>query len=106
MSTYSVRLVAAAISPTFTSLYTAPASNTIVVRDIELYNNGTSSDRAVITVGVSGFGNVYLIGTDQVPLGESVQWEGRVVLRPGDTLGGFTVANFWTVLISGYELAD
>lgn len=103
MTTYSTQLFSGQLSGG-AGVYTAPPSGTIVVRDIELWNNTSSAVDIAVNVTVSGLYVAGIITAKAVPPNGTAQWEGRAVLLPGQVLfanaTGFPIG----VLISGYTL--
>lgn len=84
-------------------IYTTPQDQTLVVRDIEVYN-GDSSDRSPnYQVDVSG--NLAVFWSVQAPSSAWRQWQGRVVIPAGAGLFGFGGGSgLVQTVISGYLL--
>lgn len=104
MTTYSTQLFSGELAGA-QMVYTAPASNTIVVRDIELWNASSSAvDIAVNLLSPSGSYVAGIITAKAVPPNGTAQWEGRVVMLPGQELYGNATGFPVGLVISGYTL--
>lgn len=104
MTTYSTQLFSGELSAA-ANVYVAPSSNTIVVRDVELWNAGSAAaDIAVNLMSPSGSYVAGIITAKAVPANGTAQWDGRVVMLPGQML--FANATGWPIgiVISGYTL--
>lgn len=84
-----------------TTLYTVPAGNVAVIRDMEYF----SSSSALFNVQCSSSGRSgllwYLSG---VPANSWHQWQGNTVLPPGDVLQGFADGAGNLIVVSGFLL--
>lgn len=105
MAIYSVQLFAALSTTSGVTVFTAPSSGAIVIRDIEIVNaTPNTDDLNIYTLAVSGFASAYIFKARQLPAGNWVQWHGRVVLEPNQGVQLYSGAAGWTVLASGYNL--
>lgn len=103
MSVYSVQLYAGSVPGSLTTFYTAPAGAVIVVRDIDAFLNTAPS--ALYYIGVQHSGTIVpLIGAASGTALTQHQWEGRVVLQPGDAIVGNSGGANIVCVISGYDL--
>lgn len=88
-----------------TSFYTAPATGTIVVRDITASAIGSGSNAVVQLFDSSG--SHALIAVASSTAYTVYQWKGRQVLLPGDQLRLRLVDSLatWSVVATGYSLS-
>lgn len=101
---YSVRLAAQGAISSLTTVYTAPSTAVIVVRDVIITNQYGASASYFGFVVVSGVG-LLAWTTGTLAADTAYSWQGRLVLAAGDVLqfqpnGTGSCA----VLISGYSL--
>lgn len=82
-------------------VYTCPPGVTAIVRDIELTPVTAPPSFAAIDVS-SSTANVFSVFGGAAY--SSLQWQGRVVLKPGDTINAYAGQGSWMYIISGYEL--
>jgi hypothetical protein len=83
-------------------VYTAPAGNVVVVRDVVLRHDGSATANLYLYT-TSGSAITYICGTPAINSSELLHWSGRQVLRPGEQVFVLTNTNnhaFWRV--SGY----
>ena len=106
MATYSTQLFAGTLPANGTTVYTATASSTTIIRDIELYNFSAGQLSGGVNVAASG-GSLKAVLHPNTPLasGESWQWQGRVVLVTGDVISSGAGGSPLICCISGYELS-
>lgn len=105
MSIYSVVLFSGTISASAKTLFSCPAGHTYVVRDIEAFNAGSSSDHFRLDPVVSGL-QIALISSPSIAAFQWWQWEGRLVIPQSDSLVGLTGTDTWDLHISGYDLLN
>lgn len=104
MSVYSTLFHAASSSPvSLTTVYTVPALQTVVVRDIEYQNYSGSPATFTVQGSDSGLSVIILYDFD-FPSASSKQWSGRVVLPGGSLLGISGSVASLAYSISGYLL--
>jgi hypothetical protein len=104
--TYSTLFFSGSLTTANTTVYTVPAGNVIVLRDVEFRNTGTGTDDLVIGwSGAPGFAGYYL-PCHGVASNAAAQWEGRVVLPAQSVV--LAHANFGAgeAVISGYLLSS
>jgi hypothetical protein len=89
------------IPSTLTTLYTVPVGATAVLRDLELFINTAASALFYIGIDVSGV-IVPLIGAGTGTALSHVQWQGRVVLNPGQTVVANSGGANLVGAVSGY----
>jgi hypothetical protein len=104
LSVYSTSLFTGYLPQGTATIYTVPTTNTVVIRDIEVWNGSSASAGINFGVLVSGFyGIIWLLN-----LNEDVwaQWQGRAVCPPGSQIqaygGGQTTIR---ACVSGYLLS-
>jgi hypothetical protein len=104
MSTYSTQLFIGTLPPELTTLYTAPNGSVTVVRDVELFCNTAANSLFYLGVAKSGI-IVPLIAAGTAEALQHFQWQGRVVLQPGDQVVGNSGGPSMVCAASGYDLA-
>jgi hypothetical protein len=82
----------------FTTVATVPSATTYIVKSLLIFqNSGVTADvRAYASDATNVF--AYLFFNQSVPSGTRQEWEGFLVLAPGDTLTVFssqTNVSFW-----------
>lgn len=104
MSVYSTRFIAG-LQTTGNLSYTVPVGSVAVLRDIEVWNNGTASTFSFLGVYVSGsLAGVIGLESDMA-LNHGYQWQGRVVLHQGDEIIANQSSSSALWLVSGYLFA-
>lgn len=103
MSVYSVRLFAGIINAQ-TALYLVPASTVIVVRDLEVWFNGSGTGKIGLNIVPSSGSQLSFFVSQELAANTSQQWTGRVVLNSGDQLSANATAWPWGITASGYNL--
>lgn len=100
---YSWQMYAAQVPATpDTILWTVPAGETWVVRDIIASPSGAGAvDTLVLYLGNL---NVYLARAVNVATGDQWTWSGRAVMRGGQDLRRQAGTRIWRLWISGYRL--
>lgn len=83
--------------------YTVPSGITVVVRDMTLKVISGSTATVVISVN-SGSVNCGIWAVRLTDGLLTVQWQGREVLKAGDTLQVASVEGYFSFRASGYEL--
>jgi hypothetical protein len=104
VTTYSTQFFAGEVTGAET-VYTAPATDVIVIRDLELWNAAAAvSDIAINLLSPSGSYLAGLFTTFALKVNGTAQWQGRVVMLPGQHL--IFAATVYPVgcVISGYQL--
>jgi hypothetical protein len=104
VSIYSVRLFAGQLGTVDATLYTVPTNNTVVVRDVEMYNFSNASVSFAFSASVSGTTQHWLQHVTGTAV-QTDQWTGRVVLESGDLLIGHCTSTSNYCYISGYLLS-
>jgi hypothetical protein len=100
--TYSTRLYIGPVPTAWTTLFTTTEATTII-RDIEVTNNGGSSETVNFSVSpVSPAPPAFLMVVPLLGTTQHFQWQGRVVLGLGDQLLGYCAGAGVTCIISGY----
>jgi hypothetical protein len=104
VSVYSTSFFVGPHSGAGANVYTVPAGQTVVVRDMECYNGGSSA--TIVEIGTTMPGSGYTPFWHLEALGATTwaQWQGRVVMASGSitvATGGATC--YFTV--SGYLLS-
>lgn len=90
---------------TDTLVYTAPALNTVVLRDIELFVSAGGATFISVYGQVSGPGDrafVYAVAAPTTR--QTAQWQGRQVLRPGEAVYVHADSGVLYYRLSGYVL--
>jgi hypothetical protein len=106
VTTYSTQLFAGELTAA-EQVFVAPSSFTTVVRDIELWNASSGpEDIAVNLLGVSGLYVAGLVTAFAMKANGTFQWEGRVVMIPGQRLFVAATAYPVGIVVSGYELSN
>lgn len=82
-------------------VYTVPALQVVVLRDIEVFSS--SADAFNVQLGVPGQTHVVWLGKIATA-GTWMQWQGRVVGNAGDTLTVYAASTGTQFMISGYLL--
>lgn len=105
MSTYSKLLWQGTGGGVQETVYTTPALNTAVVRDVEVLN-GTSSSLSfhLVVHGAPGFVDSTFALNSTIAAGAGWQWQGRVVVPAGASIQMPAFGSSVFVHISGYEL--
>jgi hypothetical protein len=105
LSTYSTLFFTGGITTAEAVLWVAPAG-TSVLRDLEVWNSGSSSAQAQFFLrSIPGFDDSYLIRTPELAGDASWQWEGRVVIPATGHLTAMAVTGTFFVTASGYALS-
>lgn len=102
MSIYSTQFFAGSLASGTEVLYTPPGTDILVVRDLELYGNYAASTQVSLAIGVSGSPRAYFFFQNPLDPGKWVQWQGRVVIEPGQQLLSVTGEAGATLIASGY----
>ena len=102
---YSSRFAAATVGGSSDVLYTVPAQYVAVIRDVEVWNQGGTSDSLDTFVNVPGPLSLILVRFSDIAAGQTAQWKGRVVMNAGDTFSTYSGGNDWGILVSGYLLS-
>jgi hypothetical protein len=105
VSVYSTQLYLGQPGSGITTLYTVPSGNTVVVRDVELINTGSAAMSFGLIVRTSGGTQAQWASVSGVAVNSQYQWEGRVVMNPGDELILTTSEAGMQLIVSGYLLA-
>lgn len=103
MTTYSTQFAAVTLSANnFTNLYTVPAGDVVVVRDIEVYFGVPTS---IFNFQVGAPGSTTIAWYIANPASNTwQQWGGRVVVPAGQSLWAYSVASSTQLIVSGYLL--
>lgn len=105
MSIYTEQLFAVTSTTSGVTVFTAPSSGQIVIRDLEIVNATSSTDDLnIYTLGVSGFASAYIYKARAIPAGNWLQWQGRFALRQGQAVELYSGAPGWTIAATGYNL--
>lgn len=105
MSTYSRSFFRGTHTGGQAVVYTPPAGNTTVVRCATAFNFGAAADAVEVSIGVPGaLVPIWHVNNVSASSG-TVQFDGRVVLQPGDVVALATGGEPWYVTISGYDLS-
>jgi hypothetical protein len=87
------------------TLYTVPSGQTVVVRDLEVYNfSGVTIAEIQVQLGVSGSTSGVLAFCNNVLASTCAQWTGRSVVPAGLSLVAFSTGSNFSMLVSGYLL--
>lgn len=100
---YSQLLFIGMLPSTNTVLYTVPAENVVVVRDIELVNGGSSSSSGSLNLNVSGATATLWLPPNLAEYAWA-QWHGRVVVPAGGEILGNSNSGDVQAIVSGYLL--
>lgn len=103
MSVYSTLFYIGGLPSGGGTLYTVPPANTVVIRDMEVINNGASPATFQIYCQASGHSSA-LWQLTNLAASEWVQWAGRAVIPGGGVLEGYANSGTLTAMISGYLL--
>jgi hypothetical protein len=79
--------------------------DTVVIRDMEFYNGGSSSPTFNTQIGAPGSTGVFY-QNNSLPASQHIQWQGRVVIPGGQGLWLFSSASNVQAVISGYLLVN
>lgn len=99
---YSAQLFAGSLAAGVTPIYTVPAGYTAVVRDIEALNLFSGANVLAFITTVPGPLNVQWTNDTIAAFGETLRWEGRVVMNPGDVLSAEVTQDTISLIVSGY----
>lgn len=101
-SVYSRQLFLGDIAASSTdTLYTVPSGITAVVRSIYMVPFGGGTPWTMFWEINSTFWSYFSAAASTDPF----EWEGRVVMNPGDELKLETGSGGWAGVVSGYELS-
>lgn len=104
MAIYSTLLAAGNVDDgSLQDIYTAPALNTVVVRDIEIVQSSAYYGPCRVRV-LSGSALSFIYVVTPTTVGQSYHWEGRAVLLPADVLQAESINGGFWYRISGYVL--
>jgi hypothetical protein len=105
VSVYSTRFFYGACPNSPTELYVVPATQVLVLRDVEYYNSSAGEASMNLQLYVSGLEVATIFRVVNLAAGTTGQWQGRTVLNPTDGLGA-TQSNpgAFYFLASGYLL--
>lgn len=103
MSVYSTLLFIGVLPTAGATLFTVPAGDTCVVRDIEILNTTTSSSSPLLNAVVSGSVGT-ILSVPNLAANTHFQWQGRVVIPSGGTIAGVDAHGGQNCMISGYLL--
>lgn len=104
MSTYSSRFIAGEVTSSSLPSFSCPAGSVCVVRDVEYWNNGSSSCLIYVGLYVSGSLVGVFAAQSALAVNTAFQWEGRVVMNPGDEIKVNIGPGQCMAVISGYNL--
>jgi hypothetical protein len=104
VSVYSTLFYLGTLPTAQGTLYTVPALQTVVVRDIELTNPGVGTPLTYVSAHVSGLDAV-IMWLNAFPNDTSQQWQGRVVLPAGSLIRGYCAVANVQCIVSGYLLS-
>jgi hypothetical protein len=104
--TYSTQLFAGSLTAGTAVLFTPSSAEVCIVRDVELYGNFGAAEQVSLAVGVSGVPLGYFFFQNPLEPGAWHQWQGRVVLAPGQQLLSVSGAGGATAIVSGYLLVS
>ena len=103
MTTYSTQFFRGPVpAGVLGTLYTVPANDVVVLRDIELFIGGTA-DLFNLQIGVPGNTEIvwYL---NSPPASSWHQWTGRTVVKGGESIFAFATNANDQIVVSGYLL--
>lgn len=101
-SVYSRQFFIGILPPNGTVIFTVPASQTLVLRDIELYNGSGAVGGCSIQCRVSGALQSVLFQAFELGADNWAQWQGRAVLEQGQELASGAGAPNFYAHVSGY----
>jgi hypothetical protein len=101
---YSTNFFTGNLGTSYPLLYAVTAEQVIVLRDVELFNGGTSSSSFSIFVVTPG-AQVTILYSNDFAVDTSLQWQGRVVIEGGGALHGGSGNGLVQACISGYLLS-
>lgn len=103
MTTYSTQLAAQTLpANVFTSLYTVPTGDVVVIRDVEVFVGVTTS---IFNLQVGSPGSTFIVWYLSSPAASSWhQWQGRTVVPAGQQIWAYSAAASLQVVVSGYLL--
>jgi hypothetical protein len=87
-------------------VYTPPAGDTTVIRQITAFNFSTTADAVEVAIGVPGSAVPIWHVNNVSSTNGSIEFQGRVVLELGDLIYVATGAEPWYITISGYDLTS
>ena len=101
-----LQLAQAAMTTSYATIYTVPATTRTYVKDIDVVNTTSSTIGIYISLvpsgGTAGTSNALFYNTP-LPLNTIVQWAGSQILNAGDTIQVKASAVGCTITISGGE---
>jgi hypothetical protein len=106
MTVYSTQFFSGALVQGQHVLYTVPANETVVLRDIELYGNIATTAQVSLSVLLSGVLSSIVYYVKELEPGLWTQWTGRAVLEQGQELASNSEIAGPMCLVSGYLLGN
>ena len=101
-----LQLAQAAMTTSYVTIYTVPATTRTYVKDIDVVNTTSATIGIYISLvpsgGTAGTSNALFYNTP-LPLNTIVQWAGSQILNEGDTIQVKASAVGCTITISGGE---
>jgi hypothetical protein len=105
VSVYSTRFAGLNLANGNNQLYTVPATQTVVVRDVWWDNATGSSATFILYVQESGSTIFVFARAEALAAGSTAHYEMRVVLNAGDVLWAYAPSTGATCVVSGYLLS-
>jgi hypothetical protein len=103
--TYSTNFWTGPVPAGSTVLYTVPALEVVVIRDIEAFNSASSAQQISVQSRVSGSTGIIFNEAAAVSAA-NFQWQGRVVIPAGGELLGYAAEAGLLLIVSGYLLGS
>lgn len=103
-SIVGARLIQVGITTAYVSIYTAPASSRVYVKDIDICNTSGSPSNVylhIVPVGDSVSTTNALFYNMAIPAYTTVQWTGSQIMNAGDTLRVKASTSGCTINITG-----
>jgi hypothetical protein len=103
VSVYSTRFFQGVCTTAGIVAYTVPAAQTVVLRDVEVWNPDAAVQHVLVAIGAPGHlaTALFLLGQP----GATTQWEGRVVVNGGEEIFVSSGSPDTQAIICGYLLS-
>lgn len=103
MSVYSQSFFLNFVGAGSTVIFTTPPVDTIILRDLEVFNGAGAPQDVLLTADVSG-NSIILVKFPQLAITTHAQWQGRLVLHPNQAISLVAQTNYVHGALSGYRL--
>jgi hypothetical protein len=100
----SISLGRGSMDTSYTTIYTVPKENTVLVATIDICNTSSSLQTVYVSFvpagGTAGPSNALLYGF-AIAANDTFQWNGEQILEAGDTIQCYASATDCTIMVSG-----